>query len=38
VNPSSLDKCPHVYCWKCINRWAETSRTCPKCRVPIKKW
>ena len=28
-------KCKHLVCKKCIERWSQTRRNCPKCRTPI---
>jgi len=34
---SKLDMCNHVYCFICIEKWAERENTCPLCKTRFHK-
>jgi len=34
---SKLDMCLHVYCFTCIEKWAERENTCPLCKTRFHK-
>ncbi|EAX94045.1 hypothetical protein TVAG_150920 [Trichomonas vaginalis G3] len=35
VNDFTISTCGHVFCRKCIEKWLESSNTCPKCHCSI---
>jgi len=34
---SKLNSCKHIYCFKCIEKWAERENTCPLCKTRFNK-
>jgi len=34
---SKLDSCKHIYCFLCIEKWAERENTCPLCKTRFHK-
>jgi len=34
---SKLDMCEHIYCFTCIEKWAERENTCPLCKTRFHK-
>ena len=34
---SKLDMCKHIYCFTCIEKWAERENTCPLCKTRFHK-
>jgi hypothetical protein len=30
-----ITRCMHKFCSGCINRWLDTSKTCPECRTEL---
>ncbi|KAH4212628.1 hypothetical protein HBI95_039890 [Parastagonospora nodorum] len=35
---ATIIKCGHVFCRRCIERWARTDNTCPNCRAEMYPW
>ena len=38
VNNKTRLLCKHQFCFKCINTWKDTKRTCPLCRANFNKY
>jgi len=34
---STINKCEHVFCFECIEKWSEHENTCPLCKVRFTK-